>query len=140
MIRKFKSKDLKKILEIEEKAFPKSPYDHRIFTHFAEIFPDTFLVFVKEDSEEIIGYIIFSSTGHIASIAVDPMYRQKRIGSKLVKEALRVSNGYAQVEVRETNTVAQRFYHKLGFFQSGRINHYYEEEDAIVMVYHQHFE
>ena len=135
MIRKFKSKDMKEILRIEKKAFPKMPYDELIFIFYAQIYPDNFLVYVGESLDEILGYIIFRPGGHIVSIAVDPMYRRKGIGTKLVKEALKVSNGNAKVEVRESNKIAQMFYKKLGFFESGSIIGFYDDEDAIVMIY-----
>jgi len=135
MIRKFKSKDLEEILRIEKKAFPKTPYDEPIFVYYTQIYPDNFLVYVEESSDKIFGYIIFRPGGHIVSIAVDPMYRRKGIGTKLMDDVLKVSNGNAKVEVRESNKIAQMFYKKLGFFQSGSIIGFYDNEDAIVMIY-----
>jgi len=133
-IRKFKSEDLKEILRIEKEAFPKTPYDEPIFIFYAQIYPDNFLIYVGGSSDEILGYIIFRPGGHIVSIAVDPMYRRKGIGTKLVEEVLKVSTGNAKVEVRESSRVAQMFYKKLGFFQSGSIIRFYDDEDAIVMM------
>jgi len=135
MIRKFKSKDLKEILRLEKKAFPKTPYDKPIFIYYTQIYPDNFLVYVEESSDKIFGYIIFRPDGHIVSIAVDPVYRKKGIGTKLVEEVLQTSTGNAKVEVRESNKIAQMFYKKLGFFQLGCIIGFYDDEDAIVMLY-----
>jgi len=136
MIRKFKSKDLKEILRIEKKAFPKTPYDELIFIYYKKIYPDNFLVYVEESSDKIFGYIIFSPNGHIVSIAVDPIHRRKGIGNKLVEEVLKVTNSHAKVEVRESNKIAQMFYKKLGFIQSGSIIGFYDDEDAIVYEIH----
>jgi len=135
MIRKFKRKDLKEILRLEKNAFPKTPYDKSLFIFYTKIYPDTFLVYVDESSDKILGYIIFSHGGYIVSIAVDTMYRRKGIGTKLVEEVLKVSNGNAKVEVRESNKMAQMFYKKLGFFKSDKILGFYDDEDAIVMIY-----
>ena len=135
MIRKFKGKDMKEILRIERKAFPKVPYDELIFISHIELYPDNFLVYVGESSDKILGYIIFRPDGHIISIAVDSMYRRKRIETKLVEEVLKVSNGIAKVEVRESNKIVQIFYKKLGFFELGSIFGFYEDEDAIVMIH-----
>jgi len=135
MIRKFKSKDLKEILRLEKKAFPKTPYDKPIFIYYTQIYPDNFLVYVEESSDKIFGYIIFRPDGHIVSLAVDPVYRKKGIGTKLVEEVLQTSTGNAKVEVRKSNKIAQMFYKKLGFFQLGCIIGFYDDEDAIVMLY-----
>ena len=135
MIRKFKSEYLNEILRLEKKAFPKTPYDKPIFIYYIQIYPDNFLVYVEESSDKIFGYIIFRPDGHIVSLAVDPMYRRKGIGTKLVEEVLQTSTGNAKVEVRKSNKIAQMFYKKLGFFQFGCILGFYDDEDAIVMLY-----
>ena len=135
MIRKFKSEDLNEILRLEKKAFPKTPYDKPIFIYYTQIYPDNFLVYVEESSDKIFGYIIFRPDGHIISLAVDPVYRRKGIGTKLVEEVLQASTGNAKVEVRKSNKIAQMFYKKLGFFQSGCILGFYDDEDAIVMIH-----
>ena len=136
MIRKFKSEDLEEILRIEKTAFPKTPYDKPIFIYYTGMYPDKFLVYVEESSDKILGYIIFRPGGHIVSIAVDLPYRRRGIGTKLIKEVLKVSYGNAMVEVRVSNKIAQMFYKKLGFIESGSIPRFYENEDAIVMIHH----
>jgi len=135
MIKKFNVKYLKEILGIEKKAFPKTAYDSLTFLYYAGLCPDNFLVYMEGDSNKIMGYIIFTPDGHIISVAVDCPRRRKGIGTKLVKEALRVSKGNARVEVRENNSVAQMFYKKLGFTKFDVIQKYYEDEDAIIMVH-----
>ena len=134
MIRKFESKDLEEILRLEKNAFPKTPYDKPIFIYYTQIYPDNFLLYVEESSDKILGYIIFRHSGYIVSLAVDPMYRRKGIGTKFAEEVLTVSNGNAKVEIREGNKIAQMFYKKLGFFQSSSILGFYDDEDAIVMM------
>ena len=138
MIRKFKLSDLATILGIEKGAFPKSPYNRFIFLYYAHIYPDSFLVYVYKDLEtglkKIVGYIIFYPQGHIVSIAVDPPYRRRRIGTELVEEVLKRTKGRASVEVRESNEVAKKFYTQLGFTLQTVIPEYYGDEDALVMV------
>ena len=135
MIKKFNVRYLKEILRIEKKAFPKTPYDELTFLYYAGRYPDNFLMYIDESSNKIIGYIIFTSDGHIISVAVDYLHRRKGIGTELVREALRVSKGNARVEVRESNRVAQMFYKKLGFTQFDVTQKYYEDENAIVMIH-----
>jgi len=136
MIRKFKISDLGRILQIEEKAFPKAPYNRVTFLYYASICPSTFLVYEDEErnAHEISGYIIFYPGGHIVSIAVHPAYRRREVGTRLVEEVLKRTKGSAIVEVRESNEVAIRFYKRLGFELQTIIPKYYGDEDAFVMV------
>lgn len=132
MIRNFTYPDLEKILEIENRAFPKkSSYDKSEFLYYFKFYTETFLVY--ENDKEILGYIIFNPRGHIISLAVDPLHRRKGIGTKLVKEVLKRSGGGSWVEVRESDNVAREFYKKLGFKEKKVIPNYYSDEDAIVM-------
>jgi ribosomal-protein-alanine N-acetyltransferase len=138
MIRIFKWSDLEDILRIEEKAFPKSPYNRFTFLYYASAYRNNFLVYVHEDKRKglnkIVGYIIFYLEGHIVSIAVHPAYRRGGIGTELVGEVLKVTKGNAGVEVRESNEIAKEFYTHLGFFLQAIIPKYYGDEDALVMV------
>ena len=136
MIRKFKRSDLGRILEIEEKAFPKAPYNRVTFLYYASTCPSTFLVYEDEgrNAHEIVGYVIFYPGGHIVSIAVHPAYRRRGLGTRLVEEVLKRTKGRAIVEVRESNEVAIRFYKRLGFELRTIIPKYYGDEDALVMV------
>lgn len=132
MIRIFTPSDMDRILEIEAQAFPKSPYSRRIFTSLYRSNPTTFLVY---EEEEILGYLIHTLEGHIISIAVEPRYRRKGIGTQLVREVFRNSTSeFIWVEVRETNAGAQVFYEKLGFRKKGVVPNYYWTEDAYIMV------
>ncbi|MGB2727873.1 MAG: ribosomal protein S18-alanine N-acetyltransferase [Halobacteriota archaeon] len=134
MIRKFRRSDLEEILRIEEKAFPKSPYDGFIFLHYASAYPDNFMVYEDKGQSLIVGYIIFHPEGHIVSIAVHPAYRRKGIGTELVAVVLKVTKGNASVEVRASNEVAKAFYKHSGFSLRTIIPDYYGDEDALVMV------
>ena len=131
-IRRFNRKDLGDIMEIEERAFPKSPYSPFTFLHYALAFPKNFLV--CEHEGKIVGYIIFHSDGHIISIAVHPEWRRKGIGTALMNKVFKRTGGKAMVEVRESNKIAINFYKKLGFVFKTRVPSYYGDEDALIMV------
>ena len=121
-----------RILEIEAQAFPKSPYNRRLFTSLYRSYPSTFLVYREE---EILGYLVYTPEGHIISIAVHPRHRRRGIGTQLVREVFRNSTGECiWVEVRKTNTGAQACYEKLAFLKKGVIPRYYWTEDAYIMV------
>ena len=77
--------------------------------------------------------------GHICTIATDPQYRNLGIGRDLLKHAELsvIARGATamQLEVRESNVLAQQFYVKLAYrpvcvFQS----YYTNGEDAILMM------
>jgi ribosomal-protein-alanine N-acetyltransferase len=138
MIRLFSLSDLDRILQIERKSFPKSPYDWATFINLRWRYPDTFWVFVdrEQDREEnqILAYIVFSRDGHIISIAVAPQHRRKGIGKELVEKAidtLCVKRVWA--EVRKSNLGAQAFYLRLGFHVMDVVPNYYGNEDALIV-------
>jgi [ribosomal protein S18]-alanine N-acetyltransferase len=138
MIRRFSMADLNRILEIEEQAFPKSPYDTATFLNLYWLYPETFWIYERRtrgwERGKILGYIVFSRDGHIISIAVDPAWRRKGIGKSLVDRAMSYPGaGKLRAEVRVSNTGAQAFYKRMGFRGVGTISNYYGDEDALVM-------
>jgi ribosomal-protein-alanine N-acetyltransferase len=77
--------------------------------------------------------------GHITNIAVHPEFREKGIGSALVKSLIDHSKGWGcsslTLEVRASNTPAKNLYKKFGFVEEGVRKKYYQDnkEDAIIM-------
>jgi ribosomal-protein-alanine acetyltransferase len=131
-IREFRIADLDIILEIEAEAFPKTAYSKEAFLNYAEYLPETFLV--VETGKDIVGYIIFDKGGHIHSTAIKPTHRRKGFGKMLFMHAAKCAKNKLWLEVRSKNTAAVEFYKRLGMKIVGRIPHYYETDDALVMV------
>jgi ribosomal-protein-alanine acetyltransferase len=131
-IRNFEIGDIDKILEIERQAFPKTAYPEDLFIEYAKDNPDSFLVI--EESGHIVGYIIFDMKGHIHSMAVERIHRRKGFGKMLFQHALKCANTQLRLEVRARNQDAVAFYRRLGMEVVGKIPHYYETDDALVMV------
>jgi ribosomal-protein-alanine N-acetyltransferase len=77
--------------------------------------------------------------GHLCNLGVTPRYRRRGVGKLLVRRvehqfALELATG-VQLEVRVSNTAAQRFYRSLGYREVFGIEHYYANgEDALVMM------
>ena len=78
--------------------------------------------FVYEEDEEIVGFIIvdiFEDRSELIDVAVDVMYRNKKIGDKLVKHAIDLSkkSGCESItlEVKVTNKPALKLYKKNNF-------------------------
>ena len=138
MIRRFSFSDLNRILGIERQAFPKSPYDWATFVNLHWLYPETFLVYVErtgsQEEEAVLGYIIFSWDGHLISMAVDPAYRRREIGRRLLERVLAFPRiRRVRAEVRKSNRGAQAFYSSMGFRIVGVITNYYGNEDALVV-------
>jgi ribosomal-protein-alanine N-acetyltransferase len=132
MIRPVHSKDFDELLQIEAQAFPKSQYDREELRLLSVKYPHTFLVTV---SNQIDGYIVFGSDGHIISMAVRPQKRREGIGTRLIQRVIGHCSGKSlRLEVRVSNVGAQRFYLNLGFRIEASIEGYYHDgEDAFVM-------
>jgi ribosomal-protein-alanine N-acetyltransferase len=77
--------------------------------------------------------------GHLCNIGVSPRYRRRGIGKLLVRRtehqfAMELATG-VQLEVRVSNTGAQRFYQGIGYRPVFGIDQYYANgEDAFVMM------
>lgn len=124
--------DINKILEIEEQAFPKTPYTKEGFFNYANRLPDSFIV--MESGKDIVGYIIFDMSGHVHSTAVKTGYRKKGFGKKLFAHASMCVDKKLWLEVRSKNSAAIEFYKRMGMKIVNIISGYYGNDDALIMV------
>ncbi len=138
IIREFKRRDVKRVLEIEKASFS-DPYPENILVDIYNLGAG-FLV--AQEDNRVVGYIIFwikyEDEGHIISIAVDKSYRRQDVGSKLVETSLDVFNKFnvkeIKLEVRVGNKGARKFYINMGFIEEKIDENYYEDlEDAVIM-------
>lgn len=92
--------------------------------------------------KRIVGYIFFRFVAeevHIFRIAVDPAWRRRGIGARLVTECLNAARGggmaTAVLEVRPSNTEAMELYRKFGFRVLATRPGYYSDrqEDALIL-------
>jgi len=91
---------------------------------------------------EVAGYAIMRhvvNEGHICNIAVHEDYRQKGIGSAIVKGLIAAAKDHEMIgitlEVRIGNRAAMALYHRHGFIVEGYRRGYYKNptEDAAIM-------
>jgi ribosomal-protein-alanine N-acetyltransferase len=133
-IRIYRMEDINQILEIEQQAFPKTAYPKEAFLSYADRFSDHFVVI--EFGEDILGYMIFDADGHIHSMAVQPTHRRQGLGTMLFMHAAKCAKKSLWLEVRSENKGAIAFYKRMGMEVAGRIQGYYGDDDALMMVFH----
>ena len=131
---------IRQVLRIEAQVYPR-PWSMTLFLQ--EIARRTDRVYlVARIGAQVVGYGGLMTTGpeaHITTIAVDPAYHGRRIGTTimvaLMDAAIDRGGKSVSLEVRMSNHVAQRMYRRFGFQAVGIRRGYYVEtgEDALVM-------
>ncbi|XP_034947417.1 N-alpha-acetyltransferase 30 isoform X2 [Chelonus insularis] len=123
--------DIMKLIQ-KDLSEPYSIYTYRYFIHN---WPK--LCFLAMHGKECVGAIVCKldihrkviRRGYIAMLAVDKKYRQRKIGSNLVRKAIRamVEDDADEVvlETEITNRPALRLYENLGFVRDKRLFRYY---------------
>lgn len=142
-IRRAVLSDISAIVAIENESFI-DPWEPSVFLEAFTCFPTTYFVAVCDGI--IAGFIIggLENTGeniygHLCNFSVSTSYRRRGIGKLLVRRlehqfALELATG-VQLEVRVSNTNAQRFYRRLGYRDVFQIDDYYSNgEAALVMM------
>jgi len=82
---------------------------------------------------------VIMEDSHITTIAVHPEYQRRKFGEALLLtlllQAIHRNAAWMTLEVRVSNTSAQRLYHKYGFTTVATRRGYYtdNQEDALVM-------
>jgi [ribosomal protein S18]-alanine N-acetyltransferase len=86
------------------------------------------------------GIWVLVDEAHLTSIAVRQQEREKGVGELLLISMIEVSQklnaAFVTLEVRVSNTAAQKLYAKYGFKEVGLRRHYYTDnrEDALLMT------
>jgi ribosomal-protein-alanine N-acetyltransferase len=97
---------------------------------------------VAEADEQAVGYAVFWQVldqGELGNVAVDPQWRRRGVGRRLVREVMERAGrrGVRELflEVRPSNRHARLLYEDMGFTAVGRRRAYYQApvEDAVVM-------
>lgn len=125
------------VLNIEELSFPK-PWTRKMFER--EICMPISQFFVARHQYRIIGYVGYwevDNEAHIVNLAVHPKFRRRGFGKSimefLLKNASKKGLSKVLLEVRQTNTAAQRLYESKGFSIVGFRPKYYKNEAAFLM-------
>jgi len=142
-LRRATTADISAITTIEKESFS-DPWDQDVLLEALGYYPTTFIVAICDGA--VAGFILGAPEdtgenlyGHICNLAVSSRYRGRGIGRLLVN---RLEQQFAlilatavQLEVRVSNTVAQKFYRRLRYREMIVIDRYYANgEDAILMM------
>jgi ribosomal-protein-alanine N-acetyltransferase len=143
LIRRAAPMDIPAIVAIEKESFI-DPWEESVFLEAFTYFPSTY--FVAVCNWIVTGFVIggLEDTGeniygHLCNFGVSSAYRRRGIGRLLLRRlehqfALELATG-VQLEVRVSNTKAQRFYRMLGYKEVFEIDGYYSDgENALVMM------
>ena len=137
-IRPARDADLPALVALERIAFT-DPWSRG---DFADCLRNDWPIYVAENGAAPVGYIVGRSVvdeGEILNLGVTLAARRRGIGTALVRRLLdefsRRGVVSAFLEVRESNTAAQRLYESFGFAAVGRRARYYQRpmEDAVVL-------
>ena len=138
-VRKMKKEDLDRVSQIEKECFS-TPWSRDAFEDMID--NPLALYMVAEDNGYVVancGVISAAGDGDICNVAVDPAYRKRGIGEKLLSEIMNVASKELLVEaftleVRASNKAAISLYEKLGFVNEGIRPGFYTspKEDAVI--------
>jgi ribosomal-protein-alanine N-acetyltransferase len=142
-----KKEDIGQVLAIEQASFS-MPWTRNLFlSEFRSSKVSSLLVALANTPvRTVAGYIVWwlvADEIHILNLAVAHAYRRRGIARKLVLAALKRGRGKgakrAFLEVRASNSAAQKLYSQLGFTGISMRRNYYDEpiEDAVVMTLEQ---
>ncbi len=135
--------DIRRLTEIDEVSFPEGERWSSIsFSGSIESADEIILSAVDADTGMVAGYAAVSyvlDEANLNKIAVDPEYRQKGIGSLLLKkmeEYLPAQVSVYNLEVREGSRNAVSMYLRSGYEIIGKRRRFYRnpDEDALLMT------
>jgi ribosomal-protein-alanine acetyltransferase len=142
IVRKMNSSDMSSVMRIEDAAF-KNPYTEKQMKYELMENPVATILVAVVDSN-VVGFIDFMITfdsATINQIAVDEKFRKRGVGTQLIGAMVKTCQAqedevdFVTLEVRNSNTNAQRFYKKHAFEVITTKPKYYDDgEDAIYMV------
>ncbi len=148
-IRRCEREDIQAVISINMQTLPEHYSDYFYYEILAE-FPETFLV--AEIDGALIGYVMcrveygfshlkrlgLARKGHVVSIAVKEEHRGKGVGTLLMRASQEAMSQKAAtesyLEVRVTNSEAIALYQKLGYAVSSRLEAYYKDGEAALVM------
>ena len=138
-IRKFEPLDLSQVLKIAKVSFPKNRLSAKGFEKYYQTYSDGFIV--SEEMGELTGYAVGqfkNEIGEIVSLAVNPISRQKGVGTELINAltAHFKTIGFKELllHVRIDNNNAVYLFQNLNFRILKTIKKYYRNRDDAFLM------
>lgn len=138
-VRKMEFRDIKKVVELEEKYLLESLGEKLLASELSEKNNgDSF--YVIENDDVVIGYIgryYFFQEAEVLNFVVDESYQRQGYGQKLFDKMVEDMKDVKKItlEVRASNIKGINFYTKNGFKQVGVRKRYYKNgEDALLLL------
>lgn len=129
--------DIPVLVDLEREIYPQ-PWSEGIFQD--ELTRDDRVYIAAVVDEEVVafaGLMLVNEDAHVTTLAVRPVERRVGLGTRLMLQliaaALERGAHNLTLEVRATNTGAQRLYEKFGMVAVGVRKHYYRDDDAVIM-------
>jgi ribosomal-protein-alanine N-acetyltransferase len=131
---------LRAVLRIEAETHPR-PWSLSLFMSEMALRTSRAYYVARVDGLVVgyVGLMMSADEGHITTLAVDPNWHRRKLGTRLLstaaREAVRRGARALTLEVRMSNTGAQELYRAFGFRPAGVRKNYYVEtnEDALIM-------
>jgi ribosomal-protein-alanine N-acetyltransferase len=131
-VRRFKRRDLERVLAIEQASFGKDAWTAELFLEYWRACPELFLIAQarkRSAGHRIAGYSITRTNwrgAELESIAVDPPYRGRGVAQALLHATIsHLGGGSMRLMVSTANEPALRFYERFGFTRVRRVARYY---------------
>lgn len=138
-VRKMEFRDIKKVVELEEKYLLESLGEKLLASELSEK-NNGVSFYVIENDDVVIGYIgryYFFQEAEVLNFVVDESYQRQGYGQKLFDKMVKDMKDVKKItlEVRASNIKGINFYTKNGFKQLGVRKKYYKNgEDALLLL------
>ena len=138
-VRKMEFRDIKKVVELEEKYLLESLGEKLLASELSEK-NNGVSFYVIENDDVVIGYIgryYFFQESEVLNFVVDESYQRQVYGQKLFDKMVKDMKDVKKItlEVRASNIKGINFYTKNGFKQVGVRKKYYKNgEDALLLL------
>ena len=130
--------DIAEVLELERAIYPQ-PWSEGVFRDELGRSDRVYIVAAVDD-DAIVGFaglMLIDADAHVTTLAVRPRDRLAGLGTQLmlalISSGLELGARNLTLEVRATNSGAQRLYEKFGMAAVGVRKHYYRDDDAVIM-------
>jgi ribosomal-protein-alanine N-acetyltransferase len=140
-LRYYRSTDLNNVYDLARRSL-REKYNPSIFIELPPYWPQGFIVLEEMDRTVgfIFGIMISQIEARVLMLAISPERRNQGLGTLLCQqffqECGKKGARLISLEVRESNMGALKFYQRMGFSLSDRMEHYYSDgEDGLQLQF-----